>query len=334
MAVGAGLKSIRSTYLYEMMNVNGHMDNAIKNFLQKGIVPDEKKFERQLATINSYYKYPLKTVVLNAYQNRDIVPMLYPKGIAAENKMPLALPFLMRPSSNGVQGVAVIDNFAIDDSNLNAIMMDTQQFYTFLEATYIAREIQIRFNTIRNSSAFMRDAAMIFAHMFVRYLNKKYALNINKKAHEKVLYLAAKYFYINILQRTPMPMLNDYAKSVAKAVDLDDMMLSRIDDELAGATNGEPFKDISTFISGLSKIPHLLTPAFAELTVRDYIREYTLMYGNTCLFALEHFSYFIFNLIAAQNNSFIAKKGQYAIKDIMGKTGNSVYHYLCSVVRK
>lgn len=335
MADEVKLKSVRSTYLYDMMNTNSRLDTLIKEFLQKGYEPEESKFDRQLATINSYYKYALKNNVLTAYKNKDIIPMMFPKAISKEKKMPLCLPILLRPSAtNGIQAIAVIDNFAYEDDKVGNINMDTQQFYTFLENAYIARLLQMTFRNIRTNTTWYLDCGSVFAHMFVRYLNKKYALNLDKKAHEKVMYLAAKYFYMNIMQRDPSDMMNNYAKNAAKANNIDDTMLSRLDDEMNAETDGNPYKDISTFITGLSKIPHLLTPAFSELTVRDYVREYTLMYGNIALFSLEHLTYFLFNIVAAQNNSFIAKKGQYAIKDIMGKTGSNIYKYICGIMRK
>ena len=152
--------------------------------------------------------------------------------------MPLCLPILLRPSqTNVIQAVAVIDNFAVQDSQLDRIQMDTQQFYTFMETAYIAREIQMRFTNIRNSVIWLSEGGKMFAHMFTRYLNKKYALNIDKRAHQKILYLAAKYFYINILQRKSSPMLDNYAIKAAKADDIDETTISRLDDEMAAHTN-------------------------------------------------------------------------------------------------
>ena len=60
------LKSIRSTYLYNMINKGGVMDDIMKTFITKGVVADKNMLETQYNTINSYYKYPLKISVMKA----------------------------------------------------------------------------------------------------------------------------------------------------------------------------------------------------------------------------------------------------------------------------
>jgi hypothetical protein len=166
--------------------------------------------------------------------------------------------------------------------------------------------------------------------MFTRLLNKQFALNINKSAYEKLIYLSSKFFLINLLQLDKnADMVNNYAMKETK--DINKMTISRVEDTLVGNADGDPYKDMAVFINALARTGHLITGGFNKLTVRDYTADFIRMYGNSALFGLEHLSYFIFNIVSTLNGAFL--NNQYAFKDILGKSGSDLYGYICSVAK-
>ena len=323
------LKSVRDTYLYSQINKTGALDSNIKTLLTKGMVPTEKQLEQQISTINSYYKYPLKTMVLDALKEGNIKPMMFPAAITADNKVPTCMPFILTKGDIPVapNAVAIIDNYATIDKELGIVNIDKAKFYTFLEGAYVARGIQITFRTLRNNTIMYTEAASVWAHMFTRLLNKRFALNINRTAYDKVMYLAAKFFMINLLQLKESDLIDKYASKIAK--DINPIVMKRLNDKMY--ENGNPFENIATFIQALAASGYLIINGLQELTVREYTKDYINMYQNTALFALEHLSYFIFNIFSTVNGAFL--NNQYSFKDVLGHSGEKVYGYVCNIVK-
>ena len=67
MATPKACKSVRNTFLYESMNKSGYTDKIIKLAISKGVKLLPKDLNFEIATINKYYKFPLKKEVLDAF---------------------------------------------------------------------------------------------------------------------------------------------------------------------------------------------------------------------------------------------------------------------------
>ena len=320
------LKSVRETYIYSQLNKDGAFDKNIKAILEKGFVPTEKMLENQISIINSYYKYPLKTLVMDAYKNGKVKPVMFPIGITSSLKIPTCLPFVLVAGSVSPNAIAIIDNYAIMEKGSELINIDKLKLYMLLEGAYIARGIQITFNTLRHNTNMYVDAANIYAHMFTRVLNKKYALNVNKLEYQKVMYVASKFFLLNLLQMNETDTVNNYAAK--SAPDIPDTTLMRLDDELKTT---QSYESIEKLIQGIARCSYLITSGLNSLTMRDYTRDYIYMYSNTALFGLEHIAYFLFNIFSTVNGAFL--NNQYSFNDVIGHSGASIYGYVSNVVK-
>jgi len=321
------LKSVRDTYLYQAINTNNEFDKIIKTFLEKGIVVQPDMLKQAYGTIENYFKFPLKVSIMDALKDGIIVPMMLPKGIAGNVKIPTSIPFIMRQKGGSIQAIAVIDNWArISDDN-HTVEIEPIKLYTFLEGAFIARQIQGSFGSIRHNTTFYTEGSFIYSHMFARVLNRDYALNVNKDAYGKVLFLAAKFFLLNLLQMEDSELVFNYASKAAG--NASPVALKRVND----AFPQDGYKDISSFIHGLSTIGYHITAGLNELTVRDYTMKYVKMYNNSSLFALEHISYFIFSLVACINRAHL--NDIYAWDAAIGtKSGDKLYAYISNAVRR
>lgn len=322
------IKSVRDTYLYKVINKKGEFDNIIKTFLTKGMVPSKDSLSTEYSTIDNYFKFPLKTSVMDAVSDGTVKPMMYPKGITANYKVPTSLPFILTGNrEGGVGAVAVIDNWATFDEDNKKVSIEPNKLYCFLEGAFIARGIQLGFSTIRHNTVMYTEGASIWAHMFTRVLNRDYALNVNKDAYNKVLFLAAKYYFINLLQMKDSDTVFNYASKIAGNVS--PIAIKRLND----AFPIEDYKDISTFIQGIAKLGYLIISGLEKLTVRDYVAKYIRMYHNSSLFALEHFSYFIFSIIACINRAHI--NDIYSWDAAIGtKSGDKLYAYIANTTKR
>ena len=68
-----------------------------------------------------------------------------------------------------------------------------------------------------------------------------------------------------------------------------------------------------------------------KLTVLTILMTFLTMYGNSALFALESFSYFLFNIVSAVNGGFL--NNQYAFDDIIGKSGDKFYSWVSNAYK-
>ena len=319
------MKSIRDTFTYQAINKEGSLDKLIKTFLTKAIKADSNMLMSQYSTIQSYYKSALKTPVLDAVNDDLVVPMIYPKGITANNKVPTSIPFILLKTATGtVKAVAVIDNWATITEN-NKVVIDPNKLYTFIEGAYIARALEMQFNNIRHAAILHTDATSIYAQMFTRVLNRDFALNVDKDAYNNVLILAAEFFLMNLLQLKNNDSVFNYATKAAGVTSA--IALKRLDD----AFPDDSYKDISTFITAIKNKAYMINNGLTKLDVRTYMERYIRMYKNSSLFSLEHLSYFLFNIFACLNGAHI--NDSYAWEAAMGKkSGDKLYGFISNAV--
>ena len=319
------MKSIRDTFTYQAINKEGSLDKIIKTFLTKAITANANMLMTQYSTIQSYYKSALKTPVMDAVMDGLVIPMIYPKGITANNKVPTSIPFILLQTGNGIKAVAVIDNWATISDDNKSVVIDPNKLYTFIEGAFIARALELQFNTIRHAAILHTDAASIYAQMFTRVLNRDFALNVDKDAYNKVLFLSAKFFLLNLLQLKNNDSIFNYASKAAGVTSA--IALKRLDD----AFSDDCYKDISTFIMAIKQKAYMINNGLAKLDVRTYMERYIRMYKNASLFSLEHLSYFLFNIFACLNGAHI--NDSYAWEAAMGKkSGDKLYGFISNAV--
>lgn len=309
-------KSVRDTYLYNSMNKGSYLDNNIKSILSKGkkLTPNDLQYE--VSTINKYYKFSMKKSVLKAFEDGVLKPIVLPEGTT--EKVSASVPFLLY-GGNTIGAYVFIDNHTQYNKTSDTYSIDPRKLYCLLESAYIAVLIQKNYLVLARSNVILNEGAAVYAHMFIRVLNKKYALNVDRRAYAKVLFLAAKFFMINILGIDPgSASVFNYALKVA---DADSEMLvrevdQRFDEEKA-------YVDLSAFILFLRKNAYLISQSLAELTLRDYLVDFVQLYQSSAIFALEHFSYFMFAIDSVILGAYL--NNQAVLEDIVGKSGAKIY---------
>lgn len=318
------LPKITETYLYKMFNKSGALDAKLKEFLQKSIVATEEQLYEEYASIRRYFKYPLVTTILEEIEDGGIEPRIYPEGISASAKIPVIFPFFLASiGGSKVRPIAVIDNYAVREKGNDQLTIDPKKLYVLLEGAFIASQVHKQFHKMNNTTLYTHGCSL-FAHMFARVLNKKFALNVEKTAFAKIIYITAKYYFINILRMNDSDLVQNYA---IREAGLSTIVVKEVDE----AFTAEHFADIGVFIKRIAEVNYLFTHGLKQLTVRNYIEGFIEMYGSSSVFALEHFSYFIFNIFSAVNGGFL--NNQYSFDDIIGKSGDKLYAYIVNFIK-
>jgi hypothetical protein len=151
--------------------------------------------------------------------------------------------------------------------------------------------------------------------MIVRVFNKKYALNIDKNKVNKLLFLANKFYLINLLGLEDNETTKNYAMKACVAPN--PLAL----DEANRLFKPEGYIDFSKFIDEL-KNPDLGFN-FKELQVRGFMEAFITMYESSMLMGLESFPYFFYNVLAVTNGAYM--NNQYILEDIVDINGAKMY---------
>ncbi len=313
------IKSIKDTFLYQSMDKGGYVTKLITSVISKGKVLPYEELLFEVTTINKYYKFTLKKSVMDAYKEGLLKPIVLPKGLV--EKVPTSIPFILAPINGKIGAYVFIDNYKSYNEKDDLYSIDPKKFYCLMESAYIAIITQKNFQIIARNSTILTDAASIYAHMFIRVLNKKYALNVDKRAYTKVLYLAAKFFMVNQLNADPASdTVNNYALKVAEAES------PFIVHELDAKFTLDDYKDISSFISAIQKNAYLISQSLSELVIRDYITDFVSMYHSSAIFGLEQFAYFMFVVDSVVLGAYL--NNQAILEDIVGKSGAKIYSFI------
>ena len=310
-------KSVRTTFLYGSMNKGEYLDKNLKNIISKGKILRPSDLQYEISTINKYYKFSMKKAVLTAYENGVLKPIVLPVG--SNEKVSASVPFLLYNNGGSIGAYVFIDNYVQYIKASDAYSIDPRKFYCMLESAYMAILIQKNYAVFARSAVLASEGATVYAHMFIRILNRKYALNVDRRAYSKVLFLAAKFFMINVMgmDHTSEAVFN-YALKVSEA---DSPMTVRELDVRFDEAEG--YTDLNKFINFLRTNAYMINQGLAELTLRDYLTDYVNLYQSTSIFALEHFSYFMFLVDSVVLGAYL--NNQAVLEDIVGKSGAKMY---------
>lgn len=301
------MPSIRDSFLFNTSNKSGVLDKNMSLMMTKGVKLTEQAMQYEFDTINRYFKFPMKINVMEAFRQGKISAYYAPKMLSA--KVPPSLPFVNLGGSSIAKGVAFIDNYVSIDKT-GDVSMDAKKLYCYLEGTYASAMITQYFGSIVRQGTVTGELCSIYAHMFTRVLNKKFALNVDKRAKAKVLFLAAKFYLIRLLGYEDDTFVFNSALKVSS--DISPVMVRELNDTFSH----DVFQDISTFITAISTMGYMITNGLKNYTVREFIKDFVDMYGSIALFAIEDFRYYIFNIVSAVNGGFLNK--QYIFDDLIG----------------
>lgn len=313
-------KSLESTFIYRHLNGSGAISNGVMKALKEGQVLSKANMEEAFIIINKNFKFPLKHRVLDEVDKGDIVLLYSPKTV----RIPTSMPFFLTKNAQGkVVAVVIVDTYGkMNEENKN-VNIDPKKLYCMMEGAYLAKSYYFHHEEISKRNVIITNGSSIFANMFARVLNKKYALNVDKSKLHKVLFLASKFYLINMLGLKDNEMTANYA--LRNCIGGNPYTLREVNEILTE----EDYKDLSTFLQALTR-PELGI-GLGDLSVRGYLEQYINMYDASALLALEYFPYFVYNVVAVTNGAYI--NNQYILEDIVEKNGPKMYTDLVNIQR-
>lgn len=313
------LKAIQDTFIYNQLNSANAITKNIGAAITKGIVIKPEQVEDQLSYIRRSYKHPLKFKVLEMIEQGKILMVYSPSN----TKIPTAIPFILMEIEDEITPVVFVDTYGTMDPETGMINIQTEKLYTMLEGAVIAKYTFLKQESLVNKTNVSSYGSRIFAEMFTKVLSKKYSLGSDMNRFHKVIVLASKYYFMNVLGRQDSELVMNYC--IKNCKNGNPIILQ----ELYESFPNEAFENLDTFITEISELKYGL--GLRGLTTKVYIEGFINMYDSSALMSLENFNYFMYTIIATMNNAYI--NNQYSLSTIIGNDGAKLYLDLTNIVK-
>ena len=306
-------KSLQDTFIYKHLNSNNGITNTISKVMLEGEIVGKDVMQEAFMVIDKNFKFALKNRVMKALDDGQLIMIYAPNNV----RMPQAIPWFLTMNSKGdIVAVICIDIYGTRGKDTADIRIDPRKLYCLLEAAYVGRMSYFNSRTMAQRSSILSYGSSVYANMFVRVLNKKYALNVNKDKLNKVLFLASKFFLINLLGMPNNQTTDNYALKTCK--NPNNLLIQQMSESF----KDEDFTDLSSFILALATNVNTkdLVPG---LTVRSYLEQFIFMYDGSALLSLESLPYFLYNLLSVTHGAYL--NNQYNLENIVGPYGAKIY---------
>ena len=151
----------------------------------------------------------------------------------------------------------------------------------------------------------MQACNFVYTEMFIRILNKEYALSITKDLYDRIAVLISKFFLENVWELKNKSIVDNTAMSVVLAPDRADLANAIGTYEQA---NVRTINELIMFIKGLS-------PRMNDLNLKYFIQRYLNTYHGGSIMALDYLPYLLYVIINTLLGSFLMS--QNTLSDIV-----------------
>lgn len=299
-------KPISNTYVFEQYR--GKVLDVIQDSLTEGEVLTQVQLEEQFVLIKKYVKSALKPKILSELQSGRIKLIYAPDSVMKMS----SVPFVMTKNNGELCANVFVSSFGNRrvDGQVN---VDYRKLYALMESAYMARQFVSKYDRFKNNGAILQGC-ILYANMFAKPINKKFNLHLDKTKENYLLFLAAKFYLINVVGLTNEDIIFNTAMKACKAGN--PILLKEADLQI----DIDAFKNLGTFIEALKD--DTLNLGLSTLTGRGFLENYISLYGGAAVFALEMFPYFLFVINATINSMGLVNN--YSLEDLVEKQGPKI----------
>jgi hypothetical protein len=280
------IKPLSQLFLWEVINptkkeILSQYFTDLNKIKQSKISLDQIK--DGLDIIRRRYKYTSTSLLLTNIDNGNIIPIF-----DKENIIPVFFPSWLIREDGRVKAVVNLSNYSTLGVN-DYLELENKKLFTLLQSGLIIKEFFDNENKLIMNTNFIKNLTFAYTRMFVRCLDRQYSLTINPSEADKVSYLVAKFFLLNLVGRED----NETVKGLAYNTCVNSTpieIIKRMEDE-----SDINYHNLSTFIETLSNSFSKLN----ALTIRVIVETWTKMYGDFTLMGMESFLYFLVSLFSS-----------------------------------
>lgn len=302
------MKLIQETDIFSYINGGKEaiLNKQIATLITSGALKVNKEIDYDLRTIDKVFKDPLTSATIKAINEGKIIPI-----IASDStfSMPTYMPFAKYKASAGMKIAVDLTQFAhikkdVVNEEIN-ISIDRRKLYVLLVSAYLYYYHGDKTSVL--TPRLMQITAIDWAKIFTKVFDVKLGLSTNRERKDAFMYLAAKYYLVNILE-APEGVIDGIALQVFKDK-IKNSLCKQIEASIS-ERGIDVYKDLTTFtttllnadITGLKNSRAKIT---SDVGFQFYMKEFITLFGLPAGFSLAAFPYFIWMLISANNGAWI-----------------------------
>lgn len=297
--------SITDSFIYGLFNASGEVQNRIMKALKEGKVLDKSFVEEQIIQIEKSRISPLMDRVLQAYYD-GFIQLIYWESNT--QKMTKSIPFIIHKSPKGAVVSIFVSSFGKLSADKLHLDMPMKSLYILMESAYIALNTQISPLNIRRNVTIMKICNEVYVNMFMRVLNRDYALSMDTQLHDKISYVISRFFLNTVWGLENKDIARNYALQVT--TEKNSIVMDPVSTEFEN-------RRIDT-IDELFKFLKELSPRLSSLTVRYFIERFINTYGGPSVLSVDYLPYVLFVVINTVIGGFLLS--QSTLSDIVHNT--------------
>lgn len=298
------MKLAQETTIYKFIN-NGkeeQLNKQISELLSKDMINLNSEFVFEFKTIKRNYGDAITNAALAKIASGELM-IICTNNL--KNAMPSYMPFV-KYKRGGTTYVAIDVTKYVkqtkDKQGGVSYSIDANKLYCLIVSGYLYLD-KFDKNTVLSTNL-MKQTSLVWARMFCKVLEMRVGLSTNKDRYDAFMYLAIKFFLINILE-APQGIAESISKSYFPNNKLNAISTQV---ELVCEDRGiNLYADLPTFcqtlfdnsITGLSALR--VTGSKDVMNYSYFIQQYITMYHLPAALALECFPYLIWVIISASN---------------------------------
>jgi hypothetical protein len=165
--------------------------------------------------------------------------------------------------------------------------------------------------------------ALIYSRMFVKILDRMFAVNYNPIVADKLKYIAAKFYMLNLLERSESDTVNNIAYSTCT-----NGTTRHTIDEFNAEFPTVAYQRLDSFITQIQ----IYFANLSSLTVRTFLDTSFKMYHPAIMFAWEYFPMFVHVVASVVIGAHLVNDG--TLETVIGKEADKFYNDFVSMMRQ
>lgn len=311
------MKSIKNIYLYSLQDTDKSLTKEMLKFNPSNFQVDLNKLEDPLHTISKRFNFTMKNKVLNDLYTEGRLILSYN---TVNYNLPIWIPSYLYNLNNKIVSIINISPYATENKKTGELTIDPRKLFSLLQVGSILLTCYDKWNRITMNQNVVKQSMMIYSMIMTKVIDKLYAVNLSDLKSDKVKYIFAKFFLINIMEKSNTKLVDDLAFTICKTTPR-----ATIDD-FSSMIGVESYENINTLILAIANT----IDGANELTLRTYVDNFSRMYGTSCMYAMEYYPAFLHMIFSVVVGSHL--NNEFMIEGLVGPLAISLYNDFANIM--
>lgn len=268
--------SLSDSEMFQNLNKSSAIISKVGTALKNGVALDKTYIEEQYLQIEKAKPSPLSDRILKAFDDGRI-KLIYNK----KDRVTTAVPFIVVNVGGKPTACIFVADFAPMNKEGTQLSVDMKKLYTLMESGYVGLNYFSNPAPFLKNGGFMKIFATVYAEMYLRILNREYALSLDKSAYDTINYIAARFCLTKILGLKSVELAKSYAEACCKSPDRITLELA---DGMYDRANIQGTEDLIKLIASTNA-------KMSKLTFRYFFERWISSFGTGACLGIDSFPY-------------------------------------------